>query len=284
MKASEDAPLLAAGAVTGAVSALPGASGSTMLVVFGVYERLLQDISSLSHLRKDLRFLLVLVAGAAIGLFLCSVVLDFAIERWETAAMFLFAMLILCQIPDLKAIEGRKEPAGAKWWAAFAAGFASMALIALLEPGEALEPSVGLMAAIGAIFFAAKILPGISGSTIMVAMGIYPAFLDAVSELNLQYLLPMAAGGLASLVILARAISSCMRNHRTATFGVIMGLTVGSVAVVLTGAVVSMEGTDGVLSAVAGVTLGIAVGLALRKLAKASRERMTAAGIGIRRD
>lgn len=274
----------AAGAVAGAVSALPGASGSTMLVIFGVYERLLHDISGFKRLKGDLRFILVLVLGLAVGLFLCTVLLDFALERWETAAMFFFAALIICQIPDIKAIEGREEPAGASWWAAFAAGFAAIVLMAVLEPREALEPSIPLMAAIGAIFVAAKILPGISGSTVLMAMGMYPAFLDAVSELNLEYLLPMAAGGVIALVLLAKAVWSCLRDHRTGTFGLIMGLTVGSVVVVLYQAVGSLDGVEGMPSAIIGILAGLAAGLVMRRFAKSSREGSTAAGIRIRRD
>ena len=274
----------AAGAVAGAVSALPGASGSTMLVIFGVYERLLRDISGFKRLRSDLRFILVLVLGLTVGLFLCTGLLDFALERWETAAMFFFAALIICQIPDVKAIEGREGPAGASWWATFAAGFAAIVLMATLEPREPLEPSVPLMATIGAIFVAAKILPGISGSTVLMAMGMYPAFLDAISELDFAYLLPMAAGGVLALVFLAKAVWSCLKNHRTGTFGLIMGLTVGSVVVVLFQAVGSLDGIDDVPSAIIGILAGLAAGLVMRRLARSSREGSTAAGIGIRRD
>ena len=159
-----------------------------------------------------------------------------------------------------------------------------MALLAILEPGETLEPSIGVMAVIGATLFAAKLMPGISGSTILVALGLYPAFVDAVSSLNLQYLLPMIVSGAVSLVVLARVLSSCMKNHRTVTFGAIMGLTVGSVAVVLAEASGTVEGSDGIASAAVGIVAGLAAGLAMRRLAKASRKGMTAAGIGIRRE
>ena len=75
-----------------------------------------------------------------------------------------------------------------------------------------------------------------------------------------------------------------MKNHRTGTFGLIMGLTVGSVVVVLCQAVGSLDGTEEVPSAIVGILAGLAAGLVMRRFARSSREGSTAAGIGIRRD
>ncbi len=261
----------AVGALVGAVSALPGASGSTMLVVFGLYERLICAISGIRRLASDIRFVAVLAAGILIGMFACSVCLDFIVDRWEMPAMFFFGALILCQIPDVKSMEGRSEPAGKSWWIAFAAGFLAMIALLPIREGGSIEPSAPVMILIGALFAIAKILPGVSGSTVLIALGLYDAFLEAISGLDFGYLLPMIAGAAAAVILLAKTIRICIGRYRTASFGAIMGLTVGSMVTVLASACAMASGAEDILPAAAGIASGLIAGYALRLLARKYR-------------
>ena len=262
-----------AGAVAGAISALPGASGATMLVVFGQYERLMKALSGVRRLAKDVRFVAILGIAVIVGMVACSFCLDFVIERWRMPALFFFSMLVLCQIPDVNAIEGRSEPAGAAWWGAFVAGFVAMVAIFVARGESAVDPSIPALVLVGAIFALAKILPGVSGSTILVALGLYDIFLDAVADLNFGHLAPILLGAVAAVLLFARVMSSCLENHRTGAFGLIMGLTVGSMVTVFAEACISMSGTDSLLPAAAGIVLGLAFGYALRLLARKIREK-----------
>ncbi len=262
-----------AGALAGAVSALPGASGATMLVIFGLYERLINALSGVKRLLSDIRFIIVLGIAVVAGMLACSLCLDYVIDRWRMPAMFFFAMLILCQIPDVKSIEGRTEPAGAAWWTTFAIGFVAMVVLFLVKGEGSVDPSVPIMVLIGAIFALAKILPGVSGSTILVALGLYDAFLDAVAEMNFGYLVPILIGAVVAVILFAKVMRSCMENHRAATFGLIMGMTVGSMVTVFAEASLSMNGTDDILPAVVGIACGLVAGYALRILAKRIREK-----------
>ena len=262
-----------AGAVAGAISALPGASGATMLVVFGQYERLMKALSGARRLAKDIRFVVILGIAVVVGMVACSFCLDFVIERWRMPALFFFSMLVLCQIPDVKAIEGRAEPAGAAWWGAFVAGFVAMVAIFVARGEGAVDPSIPALILVGAVFALAKILPGVSGSTILVSLGLYDMFLDAVADLNFGHLAPILVGAVAAVLLLAKAMSSCLENHRTGAFGLIMGLTVGSMVTVFAEACLSMSGTGSILPAAAGIVLGLAFGYALRLLARNIREK-----------
>ena len=261
-----------AGALAGAISALPGASGATMLVIFGLYERLIVALSGVRRLASDIRFVLILGAAVVVGMIACSLCLDYVVDNWWVPAMFFFSMLILCQIPDVKSIEGRTEPAGASWWTMFAVGFAVIAALFLVKGEGSVDPSVPLMALVGAIFALAKILPGVSGSTILVALGLYDAFLDAVANLNMGYLLPMLAGAVVALLLFAKIMRTCLESHRTATFGLIMGMTVGSMVTVFADACLSMDMSTDLVPSVVGIACGLAAGFALRLLAKRIRE------------
>ncbi len=259
--------------LTGAVSALPGASGATMLVIFGRYERLIGGISSVRRAVSDARFLAVILTGIIAGMLACSVGLDYVIENWKMPAMFFFAMLILCQIPDVKSIEGRTEPANGVWWAMFAVGLVVIAGLFAIRGEGSLEPNALLMALVGAIFAIAKVLPGISGSTVLVAIGLYDPFLDAIASFNLGYLVPILIGAAIAVVLFSKTMTRCMEEHRTGAFGLIMGLTVGSMLTVSAEACMSVGGTGDIAPAVAGIVVGLAAGCGLRALAKRFREK-----------
>ena len=262
-----------AGALVGAVSALPGASGATMLVVFGLYERLIAALSGLKRFIADIRFIVVLGISVAIGMLACSLCLDYVIDNWRMPAMFFFSMLILCQIPDLKSIEGRTEPAGKTWWTTFAIGLVVMVALFVFKGEGSVDPSIPAMVLVGAVFALAKMLPGVSGSTILVAIGLYDAFLDAIADLDFGYLVPMLVGAVVAVLLFAKAMKSCLENHRTGTFGLIMGMTVGSMVTVFADACLSMSGDSDILPAIAGIAFGLVAGYALRHLAKAVREK-----------
>ncbi len=262
-----------AGALVGAVSALPGASGATMLVVFGLYERLIAALSGLKRFVADIRFIIVLGISIVIGMLACSLCLDYVINNWRMPAMFFFAMLILCQIPDLKSIEGRTEPAGTAWWTTFAIGLVVMVALYMIKGEGSVDPSIPAMVLVGAIFAIAKMLPGVSGSTILVALGLYDAFLDAVANLDFGYLVPILIGAVVAVLLFAKAMRSCLESHRTGTFGLIMGMTVGSMITVFADACLSMSSDSDILPAIAGIACGLVAGYALRLLAKAVREK-----------
>ena len=102
MKAAEAVKNVIIGTLTGIFMMLPGASGATMAVIFGVYERLIRDISKLTkYLISDFGFIIAIGIGGVIGFLICAKGLDALIDSYEIPAMFFFAALITVQIPDL---------------------------------------------------------------------------------------------------------------------------------------------------------------------------------------
>lgn len=103
-----------------------------------------------------------------------------------------------------------------------------MALITTLTPLTAIR--LLLSAAVAA---ACMIMPGISGSMVMVLLGVYTSVLTAISDLNIPLLLPVGVGVLLGIFFGAKGINWCMKHYEQQTYFAILGLIAGSVPPIL---------------------------------------------------
>lgn len=251
------------GVIMGIFMMLPGASGATIAVVFGIYERLIHDISSITkELIRDIRFALTVAVGMAVGLLICAKGLDFLIEEYEIPLMFFFATLILMQIPGIHAQSADGERVTSYNILAFVLGFAfMMAVLAmgLFMQAETASPGIAIMFFAGIVYAVCAISPGISGSTILLALGIFPMVVAGISDMSFSTLVPLALGAVVGVLLFSKFIDMCMSKHRKSTYMAILGLTAGSIVTVIVQAMVA--GVDGivlecVIAAVVGLVLG----------------------------
>lgn len=259
------------GALVGIVSMLPGASGATIAVIFGIYERLVSDLADIRRkLLRDLRFVIPLGIGIVLGLFVCAFGLDALMERWEVPMMFFFAALILAQIPDVKALgdDGTRFTA----WnaAAFIGGFAVMAImLAFSLSGGSVEKSVDGFAVwflVGLILAASKMAPGISGSTILLALGLFTPFMNAMTDFEMSALIPGGLGLLVGVLLFAKILDNLIRNRRKSTYMAILGLTAGSVVTVAIEACTKLDGGTMIAQSAAMVIVGLVLGVFLSRI------------------
>lgn len=261
------------GAFTGFFMMMPGASGATMAVVFGIYERLIRDISKLSkYLVEDIRFLLTLGIGAIIGVLACAKGLDFLIDDYEIPLMFMFAMLILVQIPDIWKQTNDGEKLTSSNIIAMAAGFAIMILVLIIgQLGMEQSDSAGVLVMLfaGMIYAVCAISPGISGSTILLALGLFTPVIDSLGNLELKTILPLAVGAVISVILFAKFINHCVNSYRKSTYCVILGLTAGSIVTVIGNALLSMDGEDDILvQCVVFAIIGLIIGWGIHLFSK----------------
>ena len=263
---------LIVGALVGIISMLPGASGSTVAVIFGIYERLIADLASIRHkLLKDLKFIIPLGIGILIGMFICAVGLDWLTSNWEVPMLFFFAALILIQIPDIVRLGDDKQPVTRNNAIAFVIGFAIMFaffFIGLANGGEVSDEnnSAILMFLAGLILAISKLAPGISGSTVLLALGLFNPFMRAFKNLDIGYLLPILLGLGIGIIVFARIVDHCMKNYRKSTYSAILGLTCGSVVTVCLDGLIKASVND-IIGIVIAVVAGLVLGYALSKIA-----------------
>ena len=239
-------------------------------------ERLVADVADIRNkLLKDLRFILPIAVGVLAGMFLCAKVLDELSKEYEIQLMFLFVALIVTQIPDIKRMGddgNRLTPADI---IAFVVGVAIMVVFMVIgwnAPVDKDNSGFIVMMLIGVIYAMSLLSPGISGSTILLALGFYWVYTNVIGDFihHMDLVLPIALGALIGALAFSKVIDYCMRNYRKTTYMTILGLTVGSAATVFINGMRSIsENSSGelIIQCIICAVIGALLGLGLNRLA-----------------
>lgn len=247
---------LAIGIIIGMANVIPGVSGSTIAVVFGIYDKFINAITlNIKKLRLNKKFVLPIIAGMASGVLIFSKIITVLYEKFPVQTNFFFTGLIIGSIPMLAALA-TKTKKGTKIEKSKIAsiiicaliGIAVMILFSLLESsfGTAQDmagplPSFSVKLALkifvaGVLGAVAMIVPGISGSLLMLIMGVYPIVIKSIPALFLPesfftaliLLLPNGFGVLTGLLIGAKLIKNLLEKAPNHAYAVILGLLCGS--------------------------------------------------------
>lgn len=230
--------LFAKGIAMGAADVVPGVSGGTIAFISGIYDELLRSIAAIPAalgelLRGNVRqawrtananFLLVLLSGILGSVFSLARVITWLLEHQPIAIWsFFFGLIVVSSWLVAREIQ-RWNWSG---WLSFALGALFAWWITVAAPMQWGHDPLSLFFA-GAIAICAMILPGISGSFLLVLMGLYSFVLDAVKGLDLAVLLVFAAGCACGLLSFARLLSWMLNHMRNLTLTFLTGLMLGS--------------------------------------------------------
>lgn len=267
--------LLFIGIAIGMANVIPGVSGSTMAVVFNIYDRFVNAITlNIKKLIENRRFVIPVVGGMALGVLLFSKLITILYENFPVQTDYFFTGLIIGSIPMLFSFMTKKQD-GQKFTAkktisvaiCALAGFAVLLGFGLLgsDVDTAKEMSKSLpqwtfplalhIFAAGFVGAIAMIIPGISGSLLMLIMGVYPIVMKSIPALFVPsqtlhaffLLLPNGIGVLAGLLCGAWIVKTFLRIAPNQTYAVIFGLIAGSAIQLFPG----IKGISGVLSGIA---------------------------------
>ena len=235
--------VFARGVAMGAADIVPGVSGGTIAFITGIYPRLLHSLRSFDLfalrlvLRGDLKaawehvnggFLAWLAAGILTSILTLARVLGWILEHYPEPLWALFFGLILASAVLLLQQVDRWDVLRV---AALAIGVVTALAIAFAPRGGFIEGNSGVFLA-GFIAICAMILPGVSGSFILLLLGMYSRVLDAVRELDLLVLGVFACGACCGLLSFSRLLDWLLQRHRDTTIAVLTGFLFGSLAVV----------------------------------------------------
>ncbi len=239
------------GAVMGVSNIIPGVSGGTMAVSMGIYDRVIYAVNNLfKQFKKSFREILPILIGVLIGLFAFAALIGSLLgTKSDTIPLtrlptnFAFIGLILGGLPAIfKRVNMKK--AGLPGVLLFLAFLALVVVLPLLSPPEerTVDHSFGtmlLMIPLGAIASSTMVIPGISGSMILMLLGYYNSVINAMNDLrhgdwsSLAILLPYVIGLLLGIVFIARLMNFLLKKHSALTFCAIFGLVIGSPAALL---------------------------------------------------
>lgn len=236
--------LFVAGIVFGLANVIPGVSGGTMAVVFGIYERLIGLIASFRTLwKKELGFILSLGAGAGLAILLGGKAMDWVLANHPALANSFFVGVIVGSLPMLVAKTWRN--ARGQWRLNLSNILPMIVTLAIMlwmtfssqgdTAAREMPVNVGamlMMVIYGVIAAACMIIPGISGSFVMVMMGAYATVINSVATLNLPLLIPFGIGALLGIFGCAKLIRFLLSKYEMPTYSAILGFVIGSIPAV----------------------------------------------------
>ena len=177
------------GMVVGIANIIPGVSGGTMMVAMGLYDKLIHAITHLkSEFKESLKLLLPIFAGAGIAIVALSRLFEFLLETYPIPTNFAFCGLIAGSLPFIfKKVKGHKVTVGKI--IPFLIFFGVVSVMALLGEtgGNSADVSFGLVNVIklfgvGVIAAATMVVPGVSGSMMLMLLGYYDTILKTIND------------------------------------------------------------------------------------------------------
>jgi putative membrane protein len=230
------------GLCMGAADVVPGVSGGTIAFISGIYDEWLDSLrrctpALLLRLKREGikatwdyingNFLLTLFLGILLSLKTLAGVVLLAMDSVPVLVWAFFSGLVAASILQLVRVQERWDVTEVS---GLAAGIAIIIGIALLKPAQL--PGEGWILFLGGfVAICAMILPGISGSFILLLVGLYPVFLQAIHNLEIVKLLWFGTGCIAGLVIFSRFLLWLLNAYRQQTLSVLIGFLVGSLYV-----------------------------------------------------
>lgn len=243
------------GIFVGVANVIPGVSGGTMAVSFGIYDKLLSSISNLlKDFKKSFKTLLPIAIGMALGVVGFTFIIPLLLENFPFVTSCAFTGLIMGGLPmiikSMKEGWAKDEKKSLPINVILLILFTALAISMLFMNGD--EESGVLLTAnastmiivffIGAIAAAAMIIPGVSGSLLLMILGYYfgiisavKDFISALKDFNMSTLIdralilaPFALGCLIGIFFIAKLISWLLEKYSSATFCAILGLIIAS--------------------------------------------------------
>ena len=231
---------LAKGIVVGLGAITPGLSGSVLLVIFGLYHKALNAISTIfKNFKKNLLFLIPLALGIGTGMLIFSKIAQFFLTNFEMQTRFTFLGLVVGTIPLFirevtkeKKRDGKKFP---KRYILLIFGSTALGLTLSYMSGigfkEISNPNLLQSIVLGLVVAASYIIPGVDSAVILNYFGMYKMWLSVADLDNLLQLdfflkiaLPTAVGLAVGVLLISSIINFLLKRYYTITFSVIFGL------------------------------------------------------------
>lgn len=259
------------GFILGVANIIPGVSGGTLAITLGIYQDLIGAISHIfKNLKNNLKFLIPLGIGMVIAILLGSKVISFSLDNYPLPTTLFFIGLIVGGIPLLtNKVKGKKKsPLNI---AMFLLTFSIIMIMTFLNEGNNIVNlsnvtilNIFLLFIVGVVAAATMVIPGISGSFVLMLLGYYKPIVATIGNLtnfsllghNIMILAPFGIGILIGIILIAKLIEYLLKKHETTTYYAILGFVTSSVI----GLGIGLIGTET-------STLQILVGLVLFVLA-----------------
>ena len=263
----------------GLANIIPGVSGGTIAITMGIYEDMISSISGFfKNPKKSIMYLMPIGIGAVLSILLMSKVISFCLDKFPASTNLFFIGLIVGGIPLLtkKVKDAKFNPVNAFlllltfsiiMFMTFSDGGGSNIDLTNITFGKMI-----LLFIIGMIAAGCMVIPGISGSFVLMLLGAYQPIISVIGDLtnfsnlghNMTILIPFGIGVVAGIIVIAKILEYLFSKYEVSTYYAILGFIVASVivlSVTVVGAHASIvELIFGIVLFVIGSTVGYKLG------------------------
>lgn len=248
----------------GIANIIPGVSGGTLAITLGIYEKLINTISHFfKNFKENIKFLLPIGIGAIISILFGSKVISFCLDKYTFATILFFIGLIIGGIPLLnKKIKGKYK--NFPNILIFLLTFSFVIILSFLKgEGHISFESLDIMGYIniflvGVIAAATMIIPGVSGSFVLMLLGYYKPIIDCINALtkfdnlwhNIIILIPFGIGVIVGFAVISKLLEYLFKKYETKTYFGVMGFVFASIITIFTG-------TEGLIFSIPQLLVGI---------------------------
>lgn len=243
------------GFIIGVANIIPGVSGGTLAITLGIYEKLIGVISHFfKNIKENLKFIIPIGIGAVLSILLLSKVINFCLDKYTLATILFFIGFILGGIPLLhKKVKGNYR--NISNIIIFLLTFGFVIILSILK-GEGKVSFDGLdvlgyikIFLVGIVAAATMIIPGVSGSFVLMLLGYYKPIIDTISSLtkfsdlgqNILILLPFGVGIIIGIVVISKVLEYLFKKFEIKTYFGVLGFVTASIITIITGSSISFS-------------------------------------------
>ncbi|NDI35295.1 DUF368 domain-containing protein [Chengkuizengella sediminis] len=257
------------GFLMGMSDLIPGVSAGTIAVILGIYNRVLYSINNLfsKEWKRHFMFLFPIGIGMVSAILLLSNIMETLLEQFPQPTYFFFLGLIIGILPFLFIQANARSTFTSKhYFILIIAGLAIASMTFFKEDSttkvwDVIGPTELLLLFLsGWLASTAMILPGVSGSFVLLLIGVYPTVIHAVSDLNLIVIGVVGLGILFGIIIMSKLLSYLLHTFPTIMYAIIIGMVSGSVIVIFPGI------NDQIWISLITLCLGLGAAVALGKM------------------
>jgi putative membrane protein len=274
------------GTIIGVTNVVPGMSGGTMAVILGIFDQLIEAAGGFyKDFRRHAIFLIPVGFGAVTGIIVFSSIIEYLLANHSFPTGMFFAGLVAGTVPLIHRKATERPHKKSYMLATLAATLAVVAISLMRSPDDFDTRTVVDTTLMLKMFFggalAAMVLmvPGVSGSFVLILMGLYPIIISYVSSITdylfdptniallteiFLVLAPLAAGILIGIVLISKVISVLMQRAYSLTYFTILGLVFGSVFGLFNDPITYQSGVSELDVLIGTATLVLGAGLALK--------------------
>lgn len=248
-KIKENIILGVKGFIMGIANIIPGVSGGTLALTLGIYERFIGAISHFfSNLKENIKFLLPIAIGLCLAILSMSRVIDYSYEHFPIPTTLFFVGLVIGGIPMLyHKVKGKKEGKQISSWIILLMTFSLVIVMAFADQLFGTTAKVNLSGLdlwgyiilffVGVIAAATMVIPGVSGSLVLMLLGYYYPILKVVKSLtkfenlgeNIMIAGIFGIGVLIGIVLISKIIEFLLKKFETKTYYGVLGFIFASI-------------------------------------------------------